>query len=233
MKLGRILTAATATLALSLTSAWADSNIITNPGNKHDYQRFDSSRGWHAAKAYCEKLGGYLATITSKAEQDFIWANFGITNAQTEGFWLGASDEDKEGVWRWVSGERWKYSNWHSTQPNNAGSYQQHYLFMASVNFDVPAVHSYWGDFSSLNTMGGSGNDVAHPVSTLCEWNAKPDVYGQLSSINAPVKRAKVILSQPGQPDISVSTDQNGNYQIKRKDLKLPATVIIQLPATK
>lgn len=227
------LAAATAAVLLTVTGgACADSGRIKNPDNKHYYQRFDNSRGWHAAKAYCEKLGGYLAVITSKAEQDFIWTQFGKTNTQTEGFWLGASDEAKEGVWRWVSGERWKYNNWHSSQPNNAGSYQQHYLFMATVYFDLPAFQSYWGDFSSLNTMGASGNDIGRPVSTLCEWNAEPDVYGQISLTDKPAQGVKVTLKQTGQADKAVSADKNGNYQLKRADTKLPATIVIELPAS-
>ncbi|MGN0486576.1 MAG: hypothetical protein ACI4GB_05015 [Acutalibacteraceae bacterium] len=36
--------------------------------NGHTYQRFDESMTWKEAKAYCESLGGYLATITSSAE---------------------------------------------------------------------------------------------------------------------------------------------------------------------
>jgi PKD repeat protein len=43
-------------------------------------------------------LRGYLANITSKAENDFI-------NLKTQGLgWIGASDHAVEGEWRWVTG---------------------------------------------------------------------------------------------------------------------------------
>ncbi|WP_052700059.1 lectin-like protein [Methylocucumis oryzae] len=233
MKIHLFLTVATSVLSLATLNAQADSDNIKNPSNKHYYQRFDKSRGWHDAKAYCERLGGYLATLTSASEQDFVWKNFGGTNSQTEALWLGATDEEQEGVWRWITGERWKYSHWHSTQPNNAGSFQQHYLFMATVNYPVSPVHSFWGDSASINTMGASGYDVAYTLSTLCEWNEQPDVYGQINLINAPAKGVKVILKQSGYADQTVNTDRNGNYHLKRNNPQLPASISIELPADK
>jgi len=43
-------------------------------------------------------LRGYLATITSQVENDFI-------KGKTKGVgWIGASDAAVEGDWRWVTG---------------------------------------------------------------------------------------------------------------------------------
>jgi hypothetical protein len=44
------------------------------------------------------KLRGYLATITSSIENDFIWSKIDGVG------WIGASDEDIEGTWKWVTG---------------------------------------------------------------------------------------------------------------------------------
>ena len=43
---------------------------------------------------------GYLATITSQAEQDFVYTLIGTTNS----VWLGGQDSAVEGVWRWAIG---------------------------------------------------------------------------------------------------------------------------------
>jgi hypothetical protein len=90
-------------------------------------------------------LTGYLVTITSQAEQDFIASK--IPNAQN--IWIGATDAASEGAWRWESGtaspdagkQFWQgaangsrftgaglnYDNWCvGTEPNNAGS-AEHY----------------------------------------------------------------------------------------------------------
>src|SRR5262249_15993631 len=36
-------------------------------------------------------------------------------------YWLGATDEAEEGVWRWVTGEPFDYNRWHGGEPNNSG----------------------------------------------------------------------------------------------------------------
>ena len=89
---------------------------IYNPINGHLYEKFDTPMTWDDAKAYCESLGGYLATVTSQAEQDWIWDYF-----SPEGSYFGASDAEEEGVWKWVTGEAWDYTNWRPGEPNNAG----------------------------------------------------------------------------------------------------------------
>ena len=68
--------------------------------NGHSYKVYtDSSIGWHDAQAFCESLGGHLATITSADEDEFIYsvvAEYGFS------CWLGATDEETEGDWKWV-----------------------------------------------------------------------------------------------------------------------------------
>ena len=34
-------------------------------------------------------------------------------------YWLGRTDEGNEGVWRWITGESFSYSNWNEGEPNN------------------------------------------------------------------------------------------------------------------
>lgn len=76
------------------------------PDTQHFY-RFISKRGisWTSAKYEAEAgfmkyhgLQGYLATVTSAAENAFI-------KQKTQGVgWIGASDAAVEGEWRWVTG---------------------------------------------------------------------------------------------------------------------------------
>ncbi len=64
---------------------------------------------------------GYLATITSQAENDFImslsWAD---PNAP---YWLGGVQDplgaEPAGGWGWVTGETWAYTNWAGGEPND------------------------------------------------------------------------------------------------------------------
>ena len=58
---------------------------------------------WYDAKAHCESLSGYLATLTSQDEHDFVFNNLGV-DAPYGMVWLGATDEVQEGIWQWVTG---------------------------------------------------------------------------------------------------------------------------------
>ena len=75
---------------------------------------------WNAAKSACEGMGGYLAAITTEYEMQFI---SGIIPKKTESnhiVWIGGTDQDSEGLWKWVSGENFTYSNWKGkAEPNN------------------------------------------------------------------------------------------------------------------
>jgi hypothetical protein len=83
--------------------------------NGHSYYRSTSSMTWTAARQACANMGGYLVTVTTPAENNFIF------NLWSDG-WIGLTDEVVEGQWRWVTGEPYTWGNWNSGEPNNAGN---------------------------------------------------------------------------------------------------------------
>lgn len=103
-------------------------------GNDHWYEIIWENVGaitWNQANNFAQgrsHLGqtGYLASITSAAEQAF--ANF-VNNAFTTASpnhsgtyvraWLGGNDIANEGAWEWTSGESFSYTNWNFREPNN------------------------------------------------------------------------------------------------------------------
>ncbi len=89
------------------------------------YELVPWTSGWHAAKTDAEARGGHLATITSEAEWAEICRLF--TPGELAGTWLGATDEQSEGHWEWVTGEPFAFSRWSAGEPNNAGN-AEHYL---------------------------------------------------------------------------------------------------------
>ena len=100
---------------------------VLNPANGHYYDAvaaadpdWAQARDAAAASSY-NGLGGYLATVTSQAENDFIVAHF--AQALDGGYWLGGyqlpGSAEPGGGWTWVTGERWVYSNWGGGEPNN------------------------------------------------------------------------------------------------------------------
>ena len=82
------------------------------------YYMSDYTLFWDAAKLACEEAGGHLATITSDEERSHLVDDLGIDlTINNWGPWIGLSDHEEEGDWRWVSGEPLDYTNWAAGQP--------------------------------------------------------------------------------------------------------------------
>lgn len=100
---------------LSVSAAAIPSDATTYKG--HSYKRYDLSMTWTEAKAYCEKLGGHLVTITSAEEQSVI--DLIAYVGKKSYYWIGLYDDGSNRNWKWVTGESLKYTNWMPTEPNN------------------------------------------------------------------------------------------------------------------
>lgn len=133
--------------------------------NGHYYQVYDTPMTWDEAKAYCESLGGHLATITSAEENNFIkdLVSSGTKNV----YWLGASDAEQEGVWKWVTSEPFEFTNWSYGEPNDDGeiSTPEDYLEMYKSS-------GKWNDGEidgDPNGYGGKCSLANHGL--ICEWD--------------------------------------------------------------
>lgn len=167
-----------------------DAISLTVDGKPHYYQYIPGSTNWNNAKTNAATkslfgLTGYLATITSQEENDFIRSKL-----QSDG-WVGGSDDYMhvnaalgsstfanqsavEGKWYWVTGPEkgtpisvnngspqsvnGSYMNWNPNEPNNSGN--EHYMQLFS------AQNGRWNDLGSGSILsgyvvefGGYGND--------------------------------------------------------------------------
>jgi len=88
--------------------------------NNKCFRLFPSKLGWNDAEAFCQgesQLGftGHLASVHSTEENDFIIEGFGTRT------WIGATDVENEGQWKWSDYTPFDYENWAVGEPNNAG----------------------------------------------------------------------------------------------------------------
>lgn len=116
------------------------------------YKVFFENLSWQEAKRRCESMGGYLAIVTNKAEDEFLSA---ISRSHV---WIGATDEREKGQWTWVDGTTLSYSNWDIGEPNNASDPRtgqgEHYLMISK--------YAKWNDLS-----------LDSPIikGFICEWD--------------------------------------------------------------
>ena len=95
---------------------------VSDGGNGHWYALISATGAitWNQAKASCEQLGGYLATVPTAPEDAFVHTVVGQTEAYLGGFQSPGSCEPGCG-WQWLTGEPWGYTNWDVNlyEPNN------------------------------------------------------------------------------------------------------------------
>lgn len=101
-------------------------------GNGHYYEVISAPGGitWGAASGAATADGGYLATITSAAENNFV---FGLADNISDyvdvnggdralGPWLGAyRTGSSPSDFAWVTGEPFAYTDWAAGEPSNTG----------------------------------------------------------------------------------------------------------------
>ncbi len=102
----------------------AQALTFTNPNTGNEYFLTDTPSSWTEAQAQAVAAGGNLVTINDAEEQKWLLDVFG----STELFWIGLTDQQTEGVWKWANGEEFTYSNWTPDEPNNAQFFGGQYL---------------------------------------------------------------------------------------------------------
>ncbi len=170
--------------ALQRRITFVAGSVFYNPLTEHFYEYVSGTVSWTGAKTSAEGRSyfgraGYLATMTSEAENNFVWklmANDGWFGAADEvglvntakGTTAYASQAAVEQKWHWITGPEkgtqfsngstattGQYAKWAGGEPNNAGG--EHYGQFYSGN------NGMWNDLPNTNLPG-----------YLCEYGDMP-----------------------------------------------------------
>jgi hypothetical protein len=158
----------------SLASAVPIEWTVGSGGNGHFYELIGDSllvapTTWADQQARAVARGGYLATITSEAENRFI--SIGVSVGSESGckcVWLGGFQNHSSptysepgGGWEWVTGEPWSYTHWAPGEPQNSGHGSTEDFLTVWFSADPGNVN--WNDHPDF----GSGR-------YLIEWDSNP-----------------------------------------------------------
>ena len=157
--------------------------------NGHSYYRSTGSMTWTNARQACLNMGGHLVTSTSLAENNFL---FGLWPSG----WIGLTDEQTEGVWKWVTGEPYSWSYWNDGEPNNAGN-EDYVQFVGGgrwndlpnvslpyvLEFEYIVTYTAWVLHQTVYTNSAGYYSFSQPTSPAVEWYIQLDALTPASVI--------------------------------------------------
>ena len=233
--------------------------LLYNPDNQHyyDFVTDTNNISWTAARdaaASSKQFGlqGYLATITSQAENDLV------ANKLRGNGWIGASDAETEGVWKWVTGPEagtqfWQgnsadpnatlqpgqspgeligdYANWSSKYIGGADSYEPNNLKYEDGTVDEDYAHFLYEQGSSETT--GKWNDYPNSVEGRDGIKAIQGYvveYGGMPGDTSPLQitgTARVTFDQANPNPINPGSSQTSTWDFVTRDLNLDNTTDI------
>jgi hypothetical protein len=192
---------------------------ILNPTNGHYYEivhgRWDSplipsNPSFSLALSHAESkshlgIRGHLVTITSQSEQDFLLNAFGNPRLG-EWLWIGASDAQVEGEWRWVSGPETGELFWLGNVDGTALGFESWGFNREPLPHDEPNNYNHTQpllgeDFGAMRLFGPEDpfsqyystvwNDVAdpssfpvsRPVGFIVEYSPIPEPAGVVMAV--------------------------------------------------
>lgn len=166
--------------------------VATKSIDGHRYELYDISASWNQAYRFCENLGGHLATVTSTEENELI-KNMLSDSTVSISPWLGGADFNSEGNWYWITGERFSYTNWNATEPNNTDNKEHFMSVVTSGKWNDLPVNSERGFICEYEDL--SIDETAYsPVKTVLKNNSFYELYD--SRVNWTT--AKEICEQKG-----------------------------------
>lgn len=162
---GAVIIGSSQALCLNTASASEGNSVPSGLGefNGHYYFVYKDAKTWEEAKELCESRGGYLATITSKEEDEYVYSY--IKENGYEDAYFGLSDSETEGIWQNVTMEEVTYTNWAACEPSAENENEDY------------AMYFWMNDTGTWNDGDFQESLIGGEINYICEWDSASDIY--------------------------------------------------------
>lgn len=134
---------------------------VINPANGHSY-KVTKSQPIINALAQAKAEEAYPVAINNKAEEKWLNHVFGRGP-----YWIGLSDVEEEGQWKWYSGEPVDYTNWQPYQQESGNSETKNYVRTGYFDW-------MWSPYSATYEDKGPNKGKFQYAKTILEKAATP-----------------------------------------------------------
>ncbi len=129
------------------------------------YSLIAGSFTWEQARLDAIGRNGHLVTFTSPAEYDKMLSEIGPGALDTiQGAWIGATDQNQEGTWAWVTGEPVSFTLWASERPSTTSAST---LDFAEISGGEGGEQGKWYDRAATSIRGHYILELGHPTNPL------------------------------------------------------------------
>lgn len=199
-----------------------------NNYNGHSYYRSTGTAIWTTARQNCANMGGHLVTVTTAAENSFIYSLW-------PSGWIGLTDEVTENVWQWVTGEPYSYSSWNGGEPNNAGN-EDYIQFVGAgkwndlpnnqalpyvLEFEYIVTYTEWVLFQTVYTNSLGYYSFSQSTNPAIEWYIQIDAPTPITTLQTTDMRGvtDVVLGITARKSIHwIQYDVNNDSRISVAD---------------
>ncbi len=165
----------------------------------HSYMYVPGGYTWTEAKKLCEKMGGYLVTVTSEGENNFV---YNLTNGTNT--WIGLNNAKKKSKYVWVTGERADYLK-----------------FGEHVNAGYNGEEKYFGFYEDSGKEWNDYREDEPNMAFICEWDDQnPIILTKVKSSLTVKKGKKASLKYQLYPVKTKLTFKSSNKKVATVDKK-------------
>ena len=104
---------------------------------------------WDSGRQVCEQEGFQLASITSNIINNYVAE--GMASRRMDNIWIGGTDKEKEGTWKWTDGSPFEFIWWRPGQPDNYKGKEYCLHVVETRNWSM----AMWNDWPCTNEGEG------------------------------------------------------------------------------